>query len=174
MRVAPELVQNHLRHSVALDLDHDAHSVAVALVAQIRNALDALFTHKLRDLFDQRSLVDLIGNLRDDQRLAILADLLHVDLGAHQNRAAPGVVGQPHAAAPEDRSARREIWRRYDLHQFLDGDVAVLHQREHSVDDFAQIVRRNIGGHADRDAAGAVDQKVRIFGWQNNRLVELA
>ena len=30
-----------------------------------------------------------------------------------------------------------------------------------AVDDFAQIVRRDVGGHADGDAAGAVDQQVR-------------
>ena len=38
------------------------------------------------------------------------------------------------------------------------------------VDDFAEIVRRDVGRHADGDAAGAVDQQVRELGRQNRRL----
>ncbi len=34
----------------------------------------------LRDLLDQGALVDLIGNGRDDEGFAILADLLHLHL----------------------------------------------------------------------------------------------
>ena len=43
----------------------------------------SLLAHLLGDLLDQRALVDLIGNGGDDQRLAVLADLLGVHLGAH-------------------------------------------------------------------------------------------
>ena len=37
------------------------------------------------------------------------------------------------------------------------------------VDHLAEIVRRNVGGHADRDAAGAVDQQVGKLRRQNRR-----
>ena len=60
---APELVEHHVGDRVALDLDDDAHAVAVGFVAQVGNALDALLAHELGDLLDQRRLVDLIGNL---------------------------------------------------------------------------------------------------------------
>ena len=36
----------------------------------------------------------------------------------------------------------------------------ILDQLDGRVDDFGQIVRRNVGGHADRDAAGAVDDQI--------------
>ena len=39
-----------------------------------------------------------------------------------------------------------------------------------AVDDFAEIVRRDVGRHADRDAAGAVDQQVREARRQDARL----
>ena len=73
---APELVQHHVGHRIALQLDDDAHAFAVALVPQIGDALDPLLAHLLGDLLDQHALVHLIGDGRDDQRLAILADLL--------------------------------------------------------------------------------------------------
>ena len=75
---------------VALELDDDAHAVAVGFVAEIRDALDAFLAHQLGDLLDQRGLVDLIGNLGDDQRLALLAQFLDLDLRPGQDRAAPG------------------------------------------------------------------------------------
>ncbi len=70
---APELIEHDVGDGVALQLDDDAHAVAIGLVAQIADALDALLAHQLGDLLDQRRLVDLIGDLGDDQRLAILA-----------------------------------------------------------------------------------------------------
>ena len=89
----PELVEDHVGDRVALDLDDDAHAVAIGLVAQIGDALDAFLADKLRDALDQRRLVDLVGNLADDQRLAVLAQLFDRDLGPHDDRAAAGRVG---------------------------------------------------------------------------------
>ena len=73
---APELVQHHVGVGVALQLDDDAHAVAVGFVAQIRNALQPLLADEFGDLLDQRRLVHLIGYLGDDQRLALLAQRL--------------------------------------------------------------------------------------------------
>ena len=41
--VAPELVQHDVGHGLALQLNDDAHAVAIGLVAQIGDALDLLF-----------------------------------------------------------------------------------------------------------------------------------
>ena len=47
----------------------------------------------------------------------------------------------------------------------------VVDQRDAGVDDLAQIMRRDVGRHADRDAAGTVDQKVRVARRQDRRLI---
>ena len=47
------------------------------------------------------------------------------------------------------------------LHQRLDRQIGVLDQRQRGVDHLAQVVRRNVGRHADGDAARAIDQHVR-------------
>ena len=47
-------------------------------------------------------------------------------------------------------------------------------QREAGVDDFAQVVRRDVGRHADRDARRAVDEQVRQPRRQHRRLLLLA
>ena len=63
-RVLVEVVEDHLGHFAALQLDDDAHALAVRLVAQVGNALDRLLAHQIGDPFDQVRLVDLIRDLR--------------------------------------------------------------------------------------------------------------
>ena len=48
-REAAELVQHDVGDRVALELDDDAHAVAVGFVAQVGDALDALLAHELGD-----------------------------------------------------------------------------------------------------------------------------
>ena len=50
-------------------------------------------------------------------------------------------------------------------------EIGVVDQGHGGVDDLAQIVRRDVGGHADGDAAGAVDQEVRVLRRQDRRLL---
>ena len=44
--------------------------------------------------------------------------------------------------------------------QIVDLDVGVADDRDGRVHDLAQVVGRNVGGHSDRDARGAVDQQI--------------
>ena len=74
-REAIELVEHDVGHRIALQLDDDANAVAVGLVAQVRDALDQLLAHHLGDALDHAGLVDLVGHLGDDDRLAVLAQL---------------------------------------------------------------------------------------------------
>ena len=71
LRVLVELVEDDLRFCAALEADDDAHSVAVALVAEVifRNVGDDFFVDQLGDALDQFGFVDLVGNLGDDDRL---------------------------------------------------------------------------------------------------------
>ena len=56
------------------------------------------------------------------------------------------------------------------LHQLVQGDIGIVDLRADSVDDFAQIVRRNVSGHADGDAGSAIDEQVRKCCRENRRL----
>jgi hypothetical protein len=48
--------------------------------------------------------------------------------------------------------------------------VGVRDQVQAGVDDLAEVVRRDVGRHADRDAGRAVDEQVREPGGQDDRL----
>ncbi len=159
-REAVELVEHHVGHGVALDLDHHAHALAVGFIADVGDALDALFAHQIGDALDHGRLVHLIGDLGDDDGFAVLAHLLDGDLAAHDDGAAPGMEGLLDAGAAEDDAAGGEIGARDDVDQFVDRDGRVVDDGDAGGDRLAQVVRRHVGRHADGDAAGAVDQQI--------------
>ena len=75
-----QVVQHHLADFAALQLDDDAHAVAIRFVAKVGNAFDRLLAHQLGDALEQARLVQLIRDLGDDDLLAI-ALLRRFDLG---------------------------------------------------------------------------------------------
>ena len=86
----------------------------------------------------------------------------------------PGAVVLGDAGPAEDRRAGREVGTGHELHEVFDGRVGVVDQVQRGVDDLAQVVRRDVGGHADRDAAAAVDQQVREARRHDERLAVAA
>jgi hypothetical protein len=90
---AVELVEDHVAGRVALQLHDDAEAVAVALVADVGDALDALFAHQVGDVLDQAGLVHLVGDRADDDGVAARAHLLDGRLAAGDHRAAAGQQG---------------------------------------------------------------------------------
>src|SRR5258708_4205453 len=59
LRVHVELVQHDPRLGILLELDHDAHAVAIGLVAQVRDAGQLLVLYQLSDLSEQVRLLGL-------------------------------------------------------------------------------------------------------------------
>src|SRR6516165_7386969 len=153
--VPVQLIEHDVRLGVTLQFDDDAHAFAIALVAQIRYALDQLLADRLRNPLNQPRLVDLIWDLGANDRFAILAHLFGMGLAAHDDRTSAGLVGSMCPSASHDDPAGREIGGRDMLHQLLDGDRRVVEIGAAGVYDLAQVVRWDVGRHADRNALGA-------------------
>src|SRR5690606_25824268 len=103
-----------LAFGIALELDHHAIAVAVGLVAPIGDAVDLLFTDQFGNALDHRCLVHLVGDLGDDDRLALLADRLEGDLPAHDDRAAARMIGAANTRTSQNDAAGREIRTGHD------------------------------------------------------------
>ena len=159
-RVAEQLVQHNVGHRIALQLDDHAHAAPVALVAQVRYAFNAPAAHTFGDFLDQPGFVHLIGNLGGDNGEAILANFLDCGARANPHAAPPGVIGRANAGAAHDDGAGGEIRAGNKFHQRRHVQLAVVGQRQGGVNHLAQIMGRDVGGHANRNAAGAVDQQV--------------
>src|SRR3546814_1388736 len=65
----------------------------VGFVADVGYALDPLVLHRLGDLLDKARFAHLIGDFGKDDRPALAPVFLHHRLGAHDDGAAPGVIG---------------------------------------------------------------------------------
>ena len=122
------------------------------------------------DLLDDPVARLLVGNLGDDDPVAVALALSRSWPRADDDRAAARVVAAPDGRPAADDAAGGEVGAGDDLHQLVDRDVRVVDQRDDAAADFAQVVRRDRRGHADRDAVGAVDQQVRKLRRQHGRL----
>ena len=94
LRHLVQVVEHDRGHGVLAQLEHDAHAVAVGLVADVADALEPLVLDQLGDLLDQARLDHHVGDLGDDDRAAAALVLLDLGLAAHDDRAAAGVVGE--------------------------------------------------------------------------------
>src|SRR5690606_11380769 len=94
------------------------------------------------------------------------------DLGArtHVDAAAAGEIGLLDAAHAVDDAGGRKVRTGDVFHQGTDVEAGVVDQRHAGVDDLGEVVRRNIGRHADGDAGRAVDQQVRQPGREDRGL----
>ena len=166
-----ELVQHHLRVGVLAHIDDDAHSLAVGLIVQVADALDPLFLHEVCDVLDQAGLVHHVGDLGDDDLGAAVLLLLNGGAAAQGDLAAAGGIGSTDAAAAHDDAGGGEIRALDVFHQAGQVDVRVLDIGHTAVNDLAQVVGRDVGGHTNSDALTAVDQQVRETAGQNAGLL---
>ena len=122
-----QLVEHDARLGVALELDHDPHSVAVRLIAQIADSVEALVVDQFGHPLDQPRLVHLVGNLAHDNRRAARA-LVGLNSGqrAHQQRSASCKVGLPDRLTPEQLSAGGKVGPGNDVEDFLQGQRRIL------------------------------------------------
>ena len=168
--VLVEVVEHRVRPRVRLELDHDAHLVlAPELVVEVGDAVDLAVVDELRDRLHEAGLVHLVGKLADDDLLPAGLQLLEVDLGAHDDASVPRAVDVGDVARVDD-PAGGEVRALDDADEILGGGLGIVDEADHRVAHLAEIVWRDVGRHAHRDAAGAVDQQVGKQGGHHERL----
>ena len=139
-----------------------------------------LLAHELGDTLDQPRLVDLIRNGGHDDRrsIALLADL-DFGLRPHQHGAAAGELGLSDTRLADDVGAGGKVGPGHQLEQLAQplgggrrrGGLRRLDRPDHRRDDFAEVVRRDVGRHADGDAGRSVDEQVGVGRRQYDRFL---
>jgi hypothetical protein len=186
--VLEELLHHGVRRSVALDLDDDPHPGPVAFVANVAHIRDPLAADELGHLLDERGLVDLVGQLGDDDGDPPAGVLLERHLATDDDATPAGGVhvaddvdplllpGEAVALVldPEDGAAGREVRPVHDLAQVVDRHVRVVDQRDHRRVDLGGVVGLDVGRHPHGDPGAPVDEEVRQSRGQDGRLAEPA
>ncbi len=171
LRVFKQLLQDEFGIRFLAQLEHDAHAFAVRLVADVVNTLNFFIADQIRHAFDQRRLVDLIGDLVHDNTGAAV-HVFRMNLGTNGEFAAPGFeIAIDLFIADNERTGGKV--RPFDVFFKIDRlELRLFNQRYQGIDDLVKIVRRHVGGHADRDAGRAVDQQRRQQGGENRRFLQ--
>src|SRR3989338_5394487 len=157
-------VQDRLRMRGALEL-HDDADVRGGLVAQVADALELLLLHQVGNAADKLALVHAIRNGGDDDarfapsRLPAGRQVVHdLRLAAHDHRPFAAAVCMLDIRLIESDATQREIGAFDELEQIVGRRVRIVDEIDGGVDDLAEIVRRDIGRHPDRDAERAVEE----------------
>ena len=164
-----ELVQDDPSIGIALDINDDTHTVAVALIIGIADAVNLLVRHQLGDIFNQLLLVHAIRDLRDDDFVVLLVGF-DISLSTHDNAAAACLVSVPDALQAHDIGTCREVGTLHIHHQVVNGQVGIVHIGHASINYLAQVVRRYVCSHTHSDTRCAVDQQVGDAGRHYRRL----
>ena len=93
-------------------------------------------------------------------------------VGAKLDDAAPCRIRLADAFGAEHHARRREVRPFDDRHQILNRRLWVVDEHQRAVDDLTHIGRGNVRRHADRNAARAVDEKLRKLRRKNRRLFQ--
>src|SRR4026209_3044649 len=128
-----QLVQYDLRNGVALELNHDSHSGAIRFVAQVGNALDLLLVDQLGNALDQTGFVDLEGDFRDNDRVALLgaaADSIDSGACAQLQNSATLNIRLSDLLATVNKSTRGKVWASHYFREIMDRSFRLLQQRE--------------------------------------------
>ena len=163
LRVFVEVVDDDLGDRVALEFHHEP-AVFVRLIAHGGNVRNDLFVDETGDLLLQRGAIHVERNFRDHELFARTLHLLDADPAAQLQTAAAGIEVVLNAFDAADHAAGREVGPFDEFHQVRNRDGLVVDLGANAVDDFTQIVRRHVRGHADGDAGAAVDKQVRKGG----------
>ena len=96
-----------------------------------------------------------------DDLIAAARRFFLAPLGAQTESAAAGLVGfEDRLARLDDDAAGREIRARHHLDKFFNAGVRVLDQMQQRRAELIDVVRRDVGRHADRDARRAVGEQI--------------
>ena len=146
-----QMVQHDLRRRFTLDVDLDMHTVSVGVILDVRDTLQPLILDEIRDILDQSRLVHAVRDLRDDDLETTVFRLDDLRLRAHNDLAATGRVCRADPGATHDHAAGRKVGTGHTFHQIGDLRVGIVDQQTHRVDGLAEVMRRDVGRHTDRD-----------------------
>ena len=169
-RVLEQVGHHHLLVGVLLQLEKDPDVVGRdVLDVEERRQLAA--GGDLADLLDERRLVDGVGDAGDVDDLRGLRRRAFLPRAAQANRAGSGLVDLLQLLGGiEDLAAGRKVRRLDVAAQLHRGQVGVVEQLDERRAHLAEVVRRDVGRHADGDAGGAVDEQVGNPRRQHHRL----
>ena len=169
-----QLLQHLVGIVILFNFHHGAQTRAVGLVADIVDAAEnrLFFIRQLKNLGQHIGLVDPIGHLGDANQRAPQRAFFNVYPRAQGQLAAAGLIGRADFRRIQQHAAGGKIRRGQYLHKVVQRGLGLVDAQVHRADNLLEVMRRDVGGQAHRDARRAVDQQVGEPRGQDLRLLE--
>ena len=94
-------------------------------------------------------------------------DVFKVALGAHDHSTTAGAIALTHALHAVNDARSGKVRGRHNFHQLIHRSLRVAQKVQAGVDHFVQIVWWDVGGHAHRNTARAVNEQIGQARWQH-------
>ncbi len=173
-RVLEQLRQNRVRVEARLELDDQTRAVmAIGQVDGAGDALQLVVLHAFGDALQHAFRPHHERQLRHDDGLLAGGHVLDMRHRSCGERAPARLVRFANAVAAHDHAAAGPVGAGHITHQLLQRGVRMAHEVLRRGHHLADIVRRHVRRHADRDAGAAIDQQVRNRRGQHRRLLKL-
>ena len=169
-RMLEQIRHHHLLVRVLLQLELDPHVIG-RYVSHVEQRRQLAAQDDVGDALDELRLVDRVGNAGDVDDLRAARGRPRFPRPAQTDAARAGPVDVLQLVGRvEDLAAGGEVRSFHPAAQLRAGQLFVLTELDQRRADLAEIVRRDVGRHADRDAGGPVDQQIRNARGQDHRL----
>ena len=161
-----QIVHHDRRRRGTAQLQHDPHTLTIGLVPYLRHPFHSSRLNQFSDPLDQSGFVDLERYLSEDDAFAVLPwHVFEFSSRLDYDASSTGCVSASDTFGTPDMCSGWKIWSLDVLHQFVDRSVRISNQPHDSVANLRHVVRRNVGGHAHRDARRAIYEQV----WEPGR-----
>ena len=155
-----EIIQYNIAY-LATPQFNNYSRVGGRFITELRDPLNFLVFHQLRNLFEEPGTIHLVRNFFDNNRLlARLFILFNITPGANLYSATTCPVCLYDAATTVNDSGGRKIRSFHIFHQTIDIQVRILNQSKTGIDYFGQVMWRYICRHTNGDTTGAIDQQI--------------
>src|SRR5260221_351646 len=146
--VLKKVVQYDIRYRIFFQIINHAETITIRFITHITDTFDSLFVDERGCSLDHLRLVDLIRNLCNDDLLLAVVVSYNLCFCANNNSPSSSKESFLYALMSINNPARWKIRSKNNLHQFRNSDLSIIDVSNYRINDFSQIMRRHIGGHA--------------------------
>ena len=145
--------------------NHYTHTLTIAFIAQISDAINDFILHQLSDTFNQPGLIDLIWQLGNNDPAFIFRHWFNMSLSSDFYHTTAGCISTVNPFIAKNHGSSWKIRPLDCCHQLRNFHLRIINQHDQTIYYFAKIMRRNIRSHTNSDTGRTIYQQ----GWNFSR-----
>ena len=159
LRVLVQKVEDVLRIAAVLEFNDNAN-VCCRFISKILDTFELFFMHQVSDRFNERSLVHSEWNRCNDDLRGSCLLFDNLSLASRHYSASAVSICMSYIALTINNTSHWKVGAFYELKEVLSRRIFIAREMHRRVNDFTQIVRREISSHSDSNSKRTVQEQV--------------